>query len=141
MLRIFWPILVVIGANALYNIAAKGTPSNVNSFASLTVTYLVAAVASLLLFLITSPTKNLPAEFGKTNWTAVVFGLAVVALEFGYINIYRLGWKVSVGSLVANIGLACVLLLVGMLLYKEIITPRQIAGMVVCGAGLFLISK
>lgn len=141
MLHYLWPIFMVVGANTLYNIAAKSTPAEVNSFASLTVAYLVAAAASLGMFFATSQTKNLPAELGKTNWTSLAFGLTVVALEFGYINIYRAGWKVSIGSLVANITLACILLLVGVLVYKEAVSLRQIIGVVVCAVGLFLMSK
>lgn len=71
----------------------------------------------------------------------MLFGCAVVALEFGYINIYRVGWRVSTGSLVANISLACVLLIVGVILYKESISVRQIVGMILCVSGILLISK
>ena len=39
----------------------------------------------------------------------------MVGLELGYILIYRAGWKVSVASLVANLALACILVLVGVL--------------------------
>ncbi|MDD4796897.1 MAG: hypothetical protein PHO66_03925 [Eubacteriales bacterium] len=141
MLRYLWPIALVVAANTLYNIAAKSTPQNVDAFASLFVTYLVAAASSLILFFAMSPSKNLVAALGKVNWTAAALGVAVVALEFGYIQIYRAGWKVSVGSLVANIALACILLLVGVLVYKEAVSPRQLIGMLVCGAGLFLISQ
>ncbi|MBC5787016.1 MULTISPECIES: EamA family transporter [Clostridiaceae] len=141
MWNYLWPVLVVIGANTFYNIAAKSTPQNVNSFASLVVTYLVAALLAMVLFFITSPNKNLMSEFSKINWTSIVFGIAIVALEFGYINLYRAGWKVSVGSLVTNIGLACVLLIVGVLLYKEVISLRQMIGMAICAVGLILISK
>ena len=135
MFNYLWPILLVIGANTLYNITAKSTPPNVNPFASLSITYLVGAVLSLILFFATSQTNN------KTNWTAVLFGLAIVALEYGYINVYRLGWKLSIASLVANIGLACVLLVIGILFYKETVTLRQIAGLLVCAAGFFLLVK
>lgn len=136
-----WPILIVVGANTLYNIVAKSTPANVNTFASLVITYAVAAVLSLILFLTTSQTKNFAEEFSKINWTSIVFGFSILALEFGYINVYRAGWKVSTGSLVANITLACVLLLVGLLFYKETVSLRQIIGMILCAGGLFLISK
>ena len=78
-------------------------------------------------------------EFSKANWTSAVLGIAVLALEFGYMCIYRAGWKVSTASVIANIALACVLVFVGMLLYKETITLRQIIGMLVCAAGLYLI--
>ena len=83
--------------------------------------------------------SNIWQEFSKANWTSAVLGIAVLALEFGYICIYRAGWKVSTASVIANIALACVLVFVGMLLYKETITLRQIIGMLVCAAGLYLI--
>lgn len=141
MLNYLWPILIVIGASTLYSISAKSTPANVNLFASLTITYLVAAVLSLILFFTTSQTKLYIAELSKTNWTAIVFGIAIVALEFGYINVYRVGWKISLGSMVANTGVACVLLLVGFLIYKETVSLHQIIGMILCAVALFLISK
>lgn len=116
-------------------------PENANSFAALTVTYAVAAVLSLVLFFITSEQKNLFSEVLKLNWSSIVLGIAIVALEFGFIALYRAGWKISMGSLVANISLAVVLLIVGIFVYKEQITVRQLAGTVVCAAGLILITK
>lgn len=141
MWNMVWPMLMIIGANTFYNICAKSMPEGINPFAALSVTYLVASAVSVFMFYLTSGQKNLLAELLKMNWTSFVLGFAIVALEFGYINVYRAGWKVSVGSLVANIGLACVLLLAGILLYKEAITFRQLAGMGICAAGLLLISK
>lgn len=137
MWNMIWPIALVVGANTLYNIITKSTPSSVDPFASLTITYLVAAALSLGMFFLTG--KDLAAELGKADWTSVVLGAAVVGLEFGYICIYRAGWKVSVGSLAANISLACVLLAVGILIYHEAVSVRQLIGMGVCALGLFLI--
>ena len=77
-------------------------------------------VLSAVMFFVTSDNKNLVAELSKTNWTALALGVAIVGLEFGYVCLYRAGWKISVGTLVANISLACVLLVVGILLYKEL---------------------
>ena len=139
MWNMIWPMLIVITANTFYNVCAKSTPQGVNSFASLTITYLIAAAASLIMFFVTGEQKNIWQEFSKANWTSAVLGIAVLALEFGYICIYRAGWKVSTASIIANIALACVLVFVGMLLYKETITLRQIIGMLVCAAGLYLI--
>jgi uncharacterized membrane protein len=141
MVNMIWPILVVVAANTFYNICAKSTPGGVQPFASLTITYLIAAVLSLVMFYATSGNKNIIAEIQKTNWTAIAFGVAIVGLEFGNINMYRVGWKVSTGSLVANIGLACVLLVVGIIAYKESLSVKQIIGMILCGGGIFLVSK
>lgn len=64
-----------------------------------------------------------------------------MGLEFGYIQLYRAGWSVSVGPLVCNITLACVLLVIGVLLYKEVLHLPQILGMLLCVAGLVLINR
>ncbi|MBV7272772.1 EamA family transporter [Clostridium sp. PL3] len=141
MINLFWPIIIVVAANTIYNISAKLTPSEVHPLASLSITYFTAALLSILLFFITSENKNVITEIQKSNWTAVVLGLSIVALEFGYIYIYRVGWNVSTGSLVANISLACVLLIVGVFIYKENISFHQILGMVLCAVGLLLVTK
>ena len=136
-----WPMLVVVGANTIYNISTKSTPTDINAFASLAVSYLIAAVSSVVLFLLTSDGKSLMTELAKTNWSTYALGIAIIGLEFGYICIYRAGWKISVASLVSNISLACVLLLVGLFVYKEVITLKQFIGMGICALGLMLIAK
>lgn len=141
MINLFWPIMIVVVANTFYNISAKLVPNEVHSFASLFITYLIAALLSILLFFITSGDKNIVTEIQKTNWTALVLGLSIVALEFGYIYIYRVGWNVSIGSLVANISLAIVLLIIGVLVYKESISIQQTLGIVLCFIGLILVTK
>lgn len=105
------------------------------------VTYLVSAACCLVLFFVTSPDKNLLHAWKQVNWTAFAFGLCLVGLEFGYIQLYRAGWSVSVGPLVCNITLACVLLVIGVLLYKEVLHLPQILGMLLCVAGLVLINR
>ena len=141
MWNMLWPILIVIGSNCMYNICAKSTTEGANAFASLLITYTTAAVATLVVMLLTLKPANIIPELNKTNWTSFVLGLAIVGLEFGYINVYRAGWKISVGTLVANIGLAVAPIIIGALLYKETITARQLAGIAICAAGLFLISQ
>ena len=44
MWNLLWPMLMVVGANTVYNICAKSTPEKLNSFAALTINYGVAAV-------------------------------------------------------------------------------------------------
>lgn len=141
MWNMLWPILIVVAANTIYNISAKSTPENINSFASLSLTYLIAMICSIVMYFVTSEKKNILLELSKTNWTAYALGVAIVGLEFGFLCIYRAGWKISTANLFASISLACVLLMVGFLLYKESISLRQILGMGVCAVGLFLIAK
>ena len=140
-LHMFWPIAVVVAANTIYNIVAKLTPGSVNAFASLAVTYAIAALSSVGLFFFTASNKHFLDEVAKTDWTAVVFGLAIVGLEFGYLWIYRAGWKLSTASLVANISLAIVLLAIGTLAWRETFSAVQGLGVVLCCIGLYCIAR
>lgn len=138
MIQHFWPIFVVVLANVVYNISTKSTPPAANAFLSLAVTYLVAAVCAVLLYLTQGEHQKLGNELAQLNWTSLTLGGSVVALEFGYISVYRAGWNVNTASLVANILLACVLVVVGFLLYHETLTIKQAVGIAVCIVGLIL---
>ncbi len=135
-----WPLALIVVSNTVYNIAAKETPGNADPFLSLTVTYIVAAAATFAGYLFSSPGKTLGQGISELNWTSIVLGLVIVGLETGYIYLYRAGWKVSVGSLVANVALAAILLIVGMLFYKETLGIKQIIGIALCMGGLVLIN-
>ena len=138
--NLVWPILIVIASNTFYNICMKSMPSEVNPFGALMVTYLGAAIMSDIIFAFAVGPSNVSAEITKVNWTSIVLALAIVGLEVGYVFVYRAGWTVSTASVVANIGLACVLIVVGYLLYRENVSFNQILGIIVCMIGLILIN-
>ncbi len=138
--NLVWPILIVILANTFYNVCMKSMPSDVNPFGALMLTYLVAAIISAVIFVFMSGPSNVGVEMAKINWISIVLALAIVGLEVGYVFVYRAGWAVSTASVVANIGLACVLLIVGYFLYKENVSIQQIIGIILCMFGLVLIN-
>ncbi len=131
-------MLMVLICNTFYHIVSKTTPDSADAFLSLSVTYIVAAVVCFALFLFTG--KNLGHEIRNLNYTSAVLGVLIIGLEAGWMFAYRTGIKVSSASLIANIALACVLLFVGMLLFKEKITVKQVIGMAVCIGGLTLLT-
>lgn len=140
MLKMLWPVGLVVFANCFYNICTKSTPEGANAFLSLAVTYAVGMIFSLAIFAF-GGNGGFVAEIKSLNWTSIVLGFVIVGLEVGYIFIYRAGWKVSAASLTANIVLACVLIFVGALLYKETITVKQLVGIAVCGLGLVIMNR
>ena len=115
-------------------------PNDVNPFGALMVTYFVAAVISAVIFAYAVGPSNVAFEISKINWTSIVLAIAIVGLEVGYVFVYRAGWQVSNATVVANIGLACVLIFVGYFLYRENVSIRQILGIIVCMVGLILIN-
>lgn len=140
-LVLYWPILLAVFSDIFYQICAKSTPANMNPFASLTVTYLVGAAVSMLIFFLTSGGANLLAEWKNINWTTFVLGLAIVGLEAGSIYMYKVGWAVNTGYIVKALILAIALIAVGYFLYKEQFTMTKAAGIAVCLAGLYLINR
>ena len=92
MLSYIWPIALVVFANVIYNVATKSTPSQTNAFLSLAVTYSVAAVCSFVLYLLQGGHQKLSIELSKINWTSIVLGISIVALEsvsYTHLDVYK----------------------------------------------------
>lgn len=140
-ISLIFPMVLVVLANTMYNICTKSTPGDVDPFVTLIFTYVTATIVTIILFFVISRPENVAFEISKINWTSIVLGISIVGLETGYILIYRAGWKVSNASVVANICLACTLLIVGFVAYKENISLKQVLGIVICIVGLILVTK
>lgn len=140
MFSYVWPIALVVFSNTLYQVCAKSVPEGMNPLASLTVTYLIGAVVSCILYYALNRNADLLREFRLLNWAPVVLGIVIVGLEVGFIYAFRVGWQVSMTQIVSSAVVAVILIFVGYLLYHEAITWNKIAGIIVCLAGLVLIN-
>ena len=134
-----WPIVLVVLSNVIYQICAKSVPEGMNPMASLTVTYLVGAVASTILYFAFGG-RDLVREYSKLNWAPFVLGLVVVGLEAGFIFAYKAGWQVSAASIVQSSALSVALLFIGYLLYNEALTWNKLVGVGFCLIGLIIIN-
>lgn len=140
-LTMFWPILLVVGADIVYQICTKSTPAAIDPLASLSVTYAVGAVASILFYFLLNRGGNLLREYSHINWSTIALGVAIVGLEVGSIYMYKVGWTVSTGPLVKNICVMVAMVLLGALAYREVITPTKLVGIIVCLIGVVIINK
>ena len=140
-MKLFWPMLLVILSNTLYNVTAKATPEKANPFVVIMVSYLSGAALALILYVFNPGKESFFAEATKVNWSTFLLGASIVGVEFGYIAMYRAGWNFSVASLVANLVLALLLLVIGVWAYKEQMSPKQMVGVALCVAGLFMINQ
>lgn len=136
-----WPIALVVISNVVYQICAKSIPKEMDTMASMIVTYLVGALCSAVMFFVMNRNANVIAEFSKMNAAPALLGIAVVGLEVGMIYAYKVGWSVSTASIVQSAFLAVALIIVGALLYKEAITVNKVIGIICCLIGLFFINK
>jgi len=135
-----WPIALVIVCNTVYQVCAKSVPADMNPLASLTVTYLVAAVMSGLLYVWLGEGTDFLGEYKKLNWAPFTLGIVIVGLEAGWIYAYKAGWQVSTAFIVQSSVLAAALLLVGYWLYQEPLAWNKIVGVVICLIGLVVIN-
>ena len=140
MIAYIWPVALVVLSNTMYQICAKSVPEEMNPLASLTVTYVVGAAVSCVLYFVLNRDANLIRELRRTNWAPVVLGIVIVGLEVGFIYAFRAGWQISTAQIVSSVVLAIILIFVGYLLYQEAITWNKIVGIIVCLAGLVLIN-
>lgn len=140
MFAYIWPIALVVLSNVVYQICAKSVPDSMNPFASLTVTYLVGAAVSAVLFFALGSGGDLLKEYGKLNWAPFILGIVIVGLEAGWLYAYKAGWQVSTGFIVQSSFLAAALLLVGYFLYHEALTWNKVVGVVICLIGLVFIN-
>ena len=136
-----WPIVLVVLSNIIYQICAKSVPKEMNTMATMTVTYLVGAFCSAIVFFLTNKDSNLLQEFKKLNFAPFLLGISVVGLEVGFIYAYKNGWAVSTASIVQSAFLSVALIFVGAILYHETITANKLIGIGICLVGLYFINR
>ena len=140
MFSYIWPIALVVLANTFYQISAKSVPDKIDPLASVTVTYIVGAIASATLYFLLNRNADIMREFHNLNWAPFVMRPTVVGLEAGMIYAYKAGWPVNAASVTQSTILAIGLVFVGYVLFKEPITWNKVAGIAVCLAGLALMN-
>ena len=75
------------------------------------------------------------------NWATYIVGLSIVGVELAVLLAYRAGWRISLASVVANVTTALLLVLIGVLGYREHLAARHVVGLLMCLAGLVLAAR
>ena len=136
----FFLIAVAVIANVFYHVASKSIPAEQNAFMGLVVNYATALIASAILLFFT-PHEKILVEASKTNWACILMGLSITGVEAAFVMIYRAGVELSTASLIVNILIAVAMLFVGGIFYREQITLQKIFGVMLCIAGVILLSR
>ena len=136
----YWPIFLSVFSGVVYQISAKSAPRDMDTLASLTVTYFIATVLAGVLYYLTHQNANLIREYSHLNWTPYVLGISVIGIDFGNRYMYRVGWSISNGYIVNSVMLSVALLVVAIVLYKEGLSWYKLAGALFCMVGVNLIT-
>ena len=140
-MQLWWPILLIVLSNILYQLCAKMAPAKIHPLAGLTVTYAVSLLVSAIAFFLLVPKSSLMEQYRHLNFSYVLFGLALVGLEAGCIAMYKAGWPISAGQLVHSALLAVCLLLIGAFFFHEELSASRIAGILLIFCGIFLVNR
>jgi len=134
-------MFLTILANIFYHISQKNIPEALNPVSSLIITYATALLGSFLLYPLFPSNEGIILSFKHINWSSFILGIALIGLELGFLLAYRSGWNISVAAIFSNSFVTILLVPIGIALFKENISVKNIIGVVICVAGLYLIQK
>ena len=140
MFLFYFSIILAICSSALHHFTAKSTPANVNFTVSLLVTYAVAFVVTLFTIFFFPAQDGVMVELKKLNWATIGLAIAVVGIEFGFLLTYRAGWHLGIAAVLTNVVASLILVPVAILVFKDKISWVNIAGILVCLAGLVMLN-
>jgi multidrug transporter EmrE-like cation transporter len=139
-MQLVWLSLAIV-ATVGYHLVLKVTPQTVNPFISLAATYALGATIFLLLFAISPSSPPIREAVRLLNWTSLALATTVVALDVGFLLLYRSGFDVSLGQIVTQSSAALILLVAGVAFFREKLNAANLAGIALCVVGLWLINR
>ncbi|HEY6123986.1 MAG TPA: hypothetical protein VIV63_04995 [Steroidobacteraceae bacterium] len=124
-----------------YHLVLKLIPAGANPFLSLAVTFAIGSMAFMGIYAVAPGSAPLRESFTQLNWTTVVLAAVIVLLDLSFLMLYRSGFEVSLGQLISQSAAALLLLLLGVAFFAEKLSLANIAGILLCIAGLWLINR
>ncbi len=133
-------LLLAAAGSVTYHLSMKQMPGNLNPFFSLAISYAMA-LALCLLGMMARPDEQGSMRLAELNWSVVGLALGIVGIEVGFLLAYRSGWHIGLASISSNALATMVLLPVGLVLFRESLTPDKFAGAGLALAGLWLMMR
>ena len=134
-------IVLVVFGNVLYHLGQRSIPREANPVAATLAAYLVAFIATLATIPFLAHGVALGSAWRTLNWSTLLVGTGIVAVELGFLLAYRSGWLLGNASLTANAAVAVALLLLGALIFREPLSATRVSGIGLCLAGLWLVTR
>ncbi len=136
----FWLSLAIL-CTVGYHLVLKVTPAGVSPLLSLMLTYALVTLVLGVILLLAPGAFDWRQELRHLNWTALALAVVIVGLDLGFLYLYRGGFEVSLGALVTQSAAAMLLLIVGVAVFREKLSAANVAGLVLCLAGLWLVNR
>jgi drug/metabolite transporter (DMT)-like permease len=134
------PMLVVLGM-VVYQVSQKTTDQDANPFVVIIMAYSIGIAACVGgYFFLPRQDAALVPMMRTVVWPAIGIGLGAAAIEIGFMLAYRAGWNLSLLPISATVCGTAVLMLIGLIAFRESLSIEKIVGVLLCVGGLVLIT-
>lgn len=141
MSTFYLPFIVTVGGMLVYHLSQKSIPKEMNPFHATAIAYLVGIVVCAVLGFTYTANKSFVSSLKTSNWAVLAMGVGAAAIEVGFMLAYRMGWKMSFTAIATNVAATVVLIPIGLLVFKEQLSVRNVVGVAFCILGLLLVVK
>lgn len=141
MKNFYLPFALAVGGNVLYHLSQKSMPKAANPLYVITIAYLVGIVMCVLCSFVYPNEKSFMETLRESNWAVFAMGVGAVVIELGFLLAYRAGWNISTAAVACSTAVTLMLIPIGLIVYKEQLSPRNIVGLLFCMLGLVLVAK
>lgn len=135
----FLSAFVVVSSIVVYQVCMKVIPESINPISALLTFYVSALVCTVLAAGAFRMTDNM-LSVNQFSLPAGLVGVAIVGIELGYLYMYRSGWTLSAAPLLGMGGAAIILCVIGYVWFQQPMSFKQVSGVALCLAGLYLMS-
>jgi uncharacterized membrane protein len=103
--------------------------------------YVIGIVLCAICAVISPGGKSLAGSVKESNWAVLTLGVGVAAIELGFLLSYRAGWKISIAAIAANVAMTALLVPVGIVVFKDQLSWRNVVGLAFCILGFMLVVR
>ena len=141
MTTFYFPFGLAVTGMLFYHLSQKSIPKEMNPFFATIIAYLAGIVVCGIFGLTFPGNKSFVSSIKESNWAVLVLGIAAASIEVGFLLAYRAGWKISVAAVASNVAVTALLIPVGIIVFKDHLSLRNILGLVFCVVGLVLVVR
>lgn len=141
MRSFYFPFALAVAGMLFYHLAQKSIPKGMNPFYATIIAYAVGIALCFICALTLPGKKSFAGAVRESNWAVFVLGAAAACIEIGFLLVYRAGWKLSVAAVATNVAVTAMLIPIGIIVFKDQLSLRNILGLIFCVLGLVLVVR
>lgn len=138
---LYFPLGLAVGGMLFYHLAQKSIPREINPFYATMIAYVVGIVVLAVCAVTLPGNKSFVSSIKESNWAVLVVGAAAACIEVGFLLAYRSGWRISVAAVATNVAVTLMLVPIGIMVFKDHLSLRNILGLIFCVLGLVLVVR